>query len=299
MSRFSAIDLSQLAPPQLIETISYESILAEQKAWVVAQWDALRVSRPDLPALDTLGLETEPITIILEVMAYRETLMRSLVNDKARAVLLAYAVGTDLDHLGALYDVRRMSIANPAGGAAIAESDERYRRRIQLAPEAFSVAGPAGAYEFHALSVSLDIADAHAFSPGDGRVTVVLAGNDGTDVSDAVLLAVFDKLDRDDVVPLTDQRSVVRAERVFYDVALNLVIQRGPDPATILRVAETSVRNYASSRYRIGSEVYGVGVTAAAKVGGVDDVIAAFPNIVCDDRQIPVLRGLALDKTII
>jgi phage-related baseplate assembly protein len=299
MSRFSAIDLSQLAPPQLIETISYESILAEQKAWVVAQWDALRVSRPDLPALDTLGLETEPITIILEVMAYRETLMRSLVNDKARAVLLAYAVGTDLDHLGALYDVARMSTANPAGGAAIKESDERFRRRIQLAPEAFSVAGPAGAYEFHALSVSLDIADAHAFSPGDGRVTIVLAGNDGAEVSDDVLRAVFDKLDRDDVVPLTDQRSVIRATRVFFDVALDLVIQRGPDPATIKTVAEASVRSYAGSRYRIGAEVYGVGITAAGKVGGVDNIIAGFPDVVCGDREIPVLRNLAITTTII
>ncbi|UZE51125.1 baseplate J/gp47 family protein [Rhodopseudomonas sp. P2A-2r] len=289
MSRFSAIDLSQLAPPQLIETISYESILEAQKAWVVAQWDALRVSRPDLPALDTLGLETEPITIILEVMAYRETLLRSLVNDKARAVLLAYAVGTDLVHLGALYGVGKMA----------GESDDRYRRRIQLAPEAFSVAGPAGAYEFHALSVSLDIADAHAYSPGDGRVAIVLAGVDGVDVSDAVLNAVFDRLDRDDVVPLTDQRSVVRATKVFYDVALDLVIQRGPDPATIKTVAEASVRAYAASRYRIGAEVYGVGITAAAKVGGVDNIIASFPDVVCGDREIPVLRNLAITSTII
>jgi phage-related baseplate assembly protein len=298
MSRFSAIDLSQLAPPQLIETIDYEAILVAAKTAVLARWDELRAARPDLPPLDTLGLETEPVTIVLEVMAYRETLLRALVNDKARAVLLAYAVGTDLDHLGALFGVARMSIAVD-GAADIVESDDRFRRRIQLAPEAFSVAGPAGAYEFHALSVSLDIADAHAYSPGDGRVTVVLAGNDGAEVSDEVLLAVFDKLDRDDVVPLTDQRSVVRAERVFYDAALNLVIQRGPDPATIKRVSEVSVRRYAASRYRIGAEVYGVGMTAAAKVGGVDDVIASFPNVVCNDRQIPVLRTLSLDSTII
>lgn len=289
MSRFSAIDLSLLAPPQLIETISFENILAAHKAYVTEQWDALRVARPSLPALDTLGLETEPITIILEVLAYRETLLRSLVNDKARGLLLAYAIGTDLEHLGALYEVAKMP----------GESDERYRRRIQLAPEAFSVAGPAGAYEFHALSVSLDIDDAHAYSPSDGRVTVVLAGKNGAEVSDEIVRAVVDKFDRNDLVPLTDNVAVVKAERVFYDLALDLVIKRGPDPQTIKLGSDAAVRRYAAERYRIGAEVYGVGVTAAAKVGGVEDVISAFDRVVCSDRQIPVLRDLAIVSTVI
>ena len=98
-TRFLAPDLTQLQPAALIETIDSEAILAAQKAWILARWDAIRVDRPDLPALDTLGLETEPLTILLEVFAYRETLLRALVNDKARAVLIAYATGSDLDHL--------------------------------------------------------------------------------------------------------------------------------------------------------------------------------------------------------
>ncbi|MGV1352837.1 baseplate assembly protein, partial [Klebsiella pneumoniae] len=223
MSRFVDIDLSQLPPPQLIDTISFEDILAQQKADVLARWAEVRRSRPDLPPIDTLMLETEPITLILEATSYRETLLRALVNDKARATLLAFAKGSDLDQIGALFDVRRMPLVD--GPRPFAEhpedweADERYRRRVQLAPEAFSTAGPAGAYVFHALSASIEIFDAHAFSPADGRVTVVLAGAGGAEVSDATVTAVVDRLDRDDIVPLTDQRSVVRAERVLYQVS--------------------------------------------------------------------------------
>lgn len=294
MSRFNDVDLTQLPPPQLIETISYEAILVELKAWVLAKWAEVRVARPDLPPLETLTLETEPITIILEALAGREVILRALVNDKARAVLLAFAVGADLEHIAALFGVTRM-IEN-----GIAESDERLRRRVQLAPEAFSVAGPAGAYEFHALTASLTIADAHAFSPADGRVTVALAGVAGAEVSDAVIAAVVNRYDRDDLVPLTDQVSVIRPERVFYDVSANLLIPRGPDPDLIKVAAEASLRSYAAERYKIARETYRVGITAALKVGGVDNVILLAPgDIDCSDSQVAVLRDVDLTTTIL
>jgi phage-related baseplate assembly protein len=89
MLRFLPPDLSQLPPPQLIDVIDYETILQDQKDWVLARWAECQAIRPDLPPLDTLGLETEPMTIILEAFAYREVILRSLVNDKARAVPLA------------------------------------------------------------------------------------------------------------------------------------------------------------------------------------------------------------------
>lgn len=296
MSRFVDIDLSQLPAPQLIETISFEAILAEQKAWVLSRWAEVRVTRPDLPEIDTLMLETEPITLILEALSYRETLLRALVNDKARAVLLAYAWGTNLDAIGVMFGVVRATMVDGSP-----EPDDRLRRRIQLAPEAFSVAGPAGAYIFHALTQSTEIADAWAFSPAEGRVTVVLAGFAGAPVSDAVITAVINRLDRDDVVPLTDQRSVVRAQQVVYDVTANLMVPRGPDPALIKIAAEQAVIKYAASRYRIGAEVYPVGITAALKVGGVDDVVLSTPlaPVVCGDMQIPRLGQLAVTTTVL
>lgn len=78
VARFLAPDLTQLAPAKLIEEIDAEAILAAQKAFVLARWAEVRQKRPDLPPLDTLGLETEPLTILLEAFAYRETLLRAL-----------------------------------------------------------------------------------------------------------------------------------------------------------------------------------------------------------------------------
>jgi phage-related baseplate assembly protein len=303
-SRFTAVDLSQLPPPQLIEELDYEAVLAAAKAYVLVVWEAVRARRPDLPPLDTLDLEQEPIAIVLQALAYRELLLRALVNDKARAVLLAKAVGTDLEHIGVFFGVSRMpAVENPRGTSVEFpqdfETDDRLRRRIQLAPEAFSVAGPAGAYEFHAITLSIDIDDAHAFSPEDGHVTLVLAGKDGEPVSDGIIAAVTNRLARDDVRPLTDVVVVRRADIVTYDVALDLKILRGPDPVLIALAAETSIRKYAAERYRIGAEVYRAGIIAAAKVAGVEDVTTNFADVICGDTEIPVLGDVPITTTIL
>jgi phage-related baseplate assembly protein len=65
MSRFSAIDLSQLPAPQLIDTLAYEAILAALMEDVNSRFQAAGV------AYDVGGLETDPVRIILEVAAYR------------------------------------------------------------------------------------------------------------------------------------------------------------------------------------------------------------------------------------
>jgi phage-related baseplate assembly protein len=301
-TRFLAPDLTQLAPAALIEEISAESILAAQKAWLLTRWEAVRGERPDLPSLDTLGLETEPLTILLEAFAYRETLLRALVNDKARAVLIAYAVGTDLDHLGALFGVVRAEVV-PASSTtpAIMESDDRVRRRIQLAPEAFSTVGPRGAYMFHALSLDPSIADAWAFTPRDGHVHVVVAGANGESISDAVIARLVTRFEREDTVPLTDVVTVRRAEIVNYTVAVTVSFPRGPDPVLIRTRVADAIRAYAAERYRIGAEVYTSGLIAVAKVGGVERVTLAEPaqDIVCADAQIPYLTDLDVTTVVL
>ncbi|MGJ5029063.1 baseplate assembly protein [Bradyrhizobium sp. HKCCYLS2038] len=294
-SRFLAPDLTQLQPADLIEVIDSEAILAAQKAWILARWADIRVDRPDLPPLDTLGLETEPLTILLEAFAYRETLLRALVNDKARAVLIAYASGSDLDHLGALFGVVR-AVLVPGSNPPVLESDDRFRRRIQLAPEAFSTVGPRGAYIFFALTLDPSIADAWAYSPRDGQVHVVVAGANGEGVSDAVLARLVDRFGREDTVPLTDVVTVRRAEMVRYSVAVSVSFPRGPDPVLIKGRVEQALRAYAAKRYRIGTDVYTSGLIAAAKVGGVESVALAAPaqDVICSDTQVPQLADLLI-----
>ena len=93
---YTAIDLSQLPAPDVVETLDFENILA-------AMLEDLQGRDPVFNAL----VESDPVYKVLEVAAYRETLIRQRVNDAARAVMLAYAAGPDLDHIGARFNVKR------------------------------------------------------------------------------------------------------------------------------------------------------------------------------------------------
>ena len=97
---YTAIDLSKLPAPAIVEPLSYEIILGEMLAHLV-ELD------PDLTAL----VESDPAMKVLQVAAYREFLLRQRVNDGSRSVMLAYAAGTDLDQLGANLNVARQLVS--------------------------------------------------------------------------------------------------------------------------------------------------------------------------------------------
>ena len=285
MSRFSAIDLSQLAAPQLIDGLDFETILAAIKADFRG-----RVAAAGL-AYDVDGIETDPVIVALEVAAYRELILRAMVNDKARSALLAFATGSDLDHLAAPFGVVRMT----------GESDDRLRVRAQIAPEAFASAGPAGAYVFHALSVSTEIAAAAALSPAEGRVRVVLAGTAGTAVSDETLGLVADRLAETDIKPLTDVVLVRRADVAAVPVEAILSIARGPDPATIAASAAAAVAAYFNRRYKVGAGIFRSGLIAALSVGGVDsvDLIEPQGDVLPGDTGIAVAGTVSIETDIV
>lgn len=284
MRQPSTIDLSQLPPPSLIEALDAESYVAA----AIAEY---RARFPDFDAI----LESEPVVKLIEVFAYRETLMRSRVNKTALATLLAYAQGSDLDHIAARFNVSRL-IVSPEGAPVVHESDERLRYRTQLAPEHFSIAGPAGAYEYHALTVAPEIADAHAFRPEPGRVHVCVAMPGGAAVPGAVLARIMAFLSREDVVPLTDMVSVLSAAHVDYAIEATLVLRRGPDPLAVQAEAAARAQAYVTERYRIGSDVYVTGIVAALKAAGVENVLLAAPaaDVLVPQNAIARLTGLNL-----
>jgi len=79
MTRFTAIDLSALTPPDIIETIDYEAIVKDMRDDLVARFPAI---------VGVIDLESEPARKLIEAFAYRELLLRARINDSARAVLL-------------------------------------------------------------------------------------------------------------------------------------------------------------------------------------------------------------------
>ncbi|VWB86328.1 baseplate J/gp47 family protein [Burkholderia lata] len=290
------IDLSQLPSPDIVETIDYEALLAARKARFVSLYPA--GEQAEIAA--TLALESEPVVKLLQENAYREIVLRQRVNDAARAVMLAYAVGTDLDHLAALFGIRRLTItpADPEHNiAAVMESDTDLRARTQLAPQSLSVAGPEGAYVSHARNADGRVLDASAVSPAPCEVLVSVLARDGDGTADpALIAAVAAALQADDVRPLTDQVTVRGAEILRYQVRARLVFFAGPDRAVALAEANRAMKKYTESMHRLGMEVTLDGIYAAARAAGVQKVILESPlaGLPATKQQAPYCTGIEL-----
>ena len=141
------IDLNQLPAPDVVEELDFETILAERKATLVS----LYPEAEQAAIARTLTLESEPLVKLLEENAYREVMWRQRVNEAARAVMLPYAAGSDLDVLAANNNTARLVITPANDNAippvpAVMESDSDFRLRTQQAFEGLSVAGPTGDY---------------------------------------------------------------------------------------------------------------------------------------------------------
>jgi phage-related baseplate assembly protein len=271
------IDLSRLPSPDIVETLSFESLLAERKQRLIALF------RPEQQAgvAAALELESEPMLMLLQENAYRELVLRQRVNDAARSVMLAYAVRGDLDHLAALFGIERLTLV-PADAAkniaAVSESDADLRKRVQLAPQGYSVAGPEGAYISHALNADGRVLDASATSPAPCEVLVTILARDGDGTADDDLIAaVTTTLRDDDVRPLTDRVTVQSAEIVSYTVEATLTTFPGPDSAVVLAQARARLAAYVSDTHRLGRDVTVSGIYAALHIDGVQRVQLEAP----------------------
>jgi phage-related baseplate assembly protein len=265
-----AIDLSRVPLPDLIEPLSFEVILSEIKAYANLVY----------PFID---LESDPVVMLMEAFAYRETHLRARINDAGRGAFLATASGADLDNLAALFGVVRL-ILSPADLSAtpvveaVFESDAALRYRAQLALEGFSTAGPRDAYRFHALSVDARIISLTVTSPAPGSVLVLYyaADPDGSQVTD-LTDPIFAALSDDNIRPLCDTVIVQPAAIVAYDITAVLDIGTGPDAEIVRQASQDAATAYAASRRLIGEPVPLSGLYAALHQPGVDSVTLSSP----------------------
>lgn len=294
MSRFVDIDLSSQPKPDVVEALDYESIKEQLVADAVE-----RLNLAGIP-YNVQALESDPVVKILEVCAYRELLLRQRVNDAARAVMLAYAYGTDLDNRGDYFGVKRdvVTPADPANGISqVLELDDRFRERIQLAPEAFAAAGPEGAYQFHTYGVDPSIVDVAVINPTPGHIHVLLLvnANDGQPGSD-LLERVRARLMEPKIKPLTDILTVRAPAKVAYAISANVRVGAGPDRTLVLSRAQASVAAYTASRRRIGYDVPLSGIIAALHVAGIAsvDLLSPTASIVPAGDEVAVVSSIAV-----
>lgn len=283
------IDLSQLPAPQIVDVPDFETLLAERKAAFIALYPA----DEQAAVTRTLALESEPITKQLQESTYREVLLRQRINEAAQAVMVAYALGGDLDQLAANYNVSRLTVT-PADNdavppvAAVLESDDALRLRVPAAFEGLSVAGPTAAYEYHARSVDGRVADASATSPAPAEVVLTVLSREGDGTADNDLLAVVEKaLNSESVRPVADHLTVRSAEVIAYSVDATLFLYPGPEAEPVMAAAKASLQKYIASQTRLGRDIRRSALYAALHVEGVQRVELASPlaDVVLDKTQ--------------
>ena len=292
----ATIDLSQLPAPIVVEVLDYEDILAERKATLIS----LCPEEQREAVARTLALESEPIVKLLQENAYREVILRQRVNDAAKAVMLAYSTGEDLDQLGADFNTPRLVIA-PADEStipptpAIMEADEDYRLRLQDAFEGMSTAGSAGSYRFHARSADGRVADVTAISPSPANVIVTVLSRDGDGTASPELLQVVSTaLNDEDVRPVADRVIVQSAKIAPYAIEAVLYLYPGPEVAPILDTANKRLRAYVQNMRRLGRSIRRSSMNAALTVEGVEhvEIIKPAADIVLDKTQAGYCTGV-------
>ncbi|KAA0014431.1 baseplate assembly protein [Billgrantia pellis] len=292
------INLAQLPAPNVVESLDYETILAERKTKLL---DLVPASRRD-EVEATLQLESEPLTKLLEESAYRELVWRQRVNEAAKAVMLAYSRDEDLDNLVANFEVERLMIdpGDPDATPPVPptyESNDDLRLRAQQAWEGLSVAGPRGAYVFHARSADGRVADATAISPAPTEALVTLLSTEGDGTASQELIDIVDAaLSAEDIRPLGDRLTVQSATISNYSVDATLYVYPGPEQEPILEAAEASLQRYISAQRRIGRDIRRSALFAALHVEGVQRVELTAPaaDVVLDETQAAHCTGTAV-----
>lgn len=286
----TAVDLSRLPFPAVIELLSFEEIVAAAKALLIEL-------APETEAV--LQDESEVLVKLIHVFAYRELHLRQRVNDSAKAMTLPYAVGADLDVAAAPFATRLVATpADPATGApAVMESDDSLRERAMMGPEGFSVAGPAGAYVKFARDASGQVLDASCITPQPGDVLVTVLSRDADGVPDQALLdAVMAAVSDENVRPLTDHVIVQPAEILPFTVEAVIKTFAGPDSDVVVAEARRRLDDYIARSYRLGRDITLAALTAALCPDGVQDVILVQPaaSIIVTPEQAALCQGVTL-----
>ena len=269
----NAPDLTQLPPPEVVETLDFETILQVHRADLLARY-------PEAAAV--IDLESEPLNKLLQAHAYRELLYRQRVNEAARAHLLAFATGADLDHKAAFYGLTRLA----------GESDARLRARVQLRIKSLAGNGTREAYELTAMTASQNVRDARATQPFPGRVHLLLWCHDAAQ-AEATLATVVAAINADDGRPLGVPVTVALARARAINITAAIEREAGA-PADLAQRLVVTLADALAAYARLGRDVPRSWITArlhTAQVAAVrfPDPAAPAESTPLDDDEYPTL----------
>lgn len=298
-SNLTAIDLSQLNPPDVVRQIDFETILKEG---LEDFYQRMEEVQPNFPRY----LESDPAMKLAEAFAYREMLIRKEANEQALSVLLAFAKDNDLDHKAAERNLQRR-IISPATDTTpeIKESNESLRKRVQLAPEGQTTAGSEGSYIFHGLNADPRVKDIYPYAPLDendnptGICNIYVLSTEGTgEASEDLLNVVTAALNAKSVRPLTDKPLVYSASILNYSIEAEIFIDEGPDENIILSSCYKAAEEYTNKSHSFNDGISLSGIYQALHQPGVSRVNLISPagNIDTSLGQVAYCTGINITR---
>lgn len=286
------IDLSSLPAPSVIEELDYATLYANKLA-------AFQALNPDYESF----LDSDPIVKFVQHQAYEELLLRARVNEGARSQILAYATGTNLDHLASFYEVTRLVVqeedltVNPPV-EEILESDEALRLRIQETAKGGSNAGSKASYRAAALGASALVKDVSISSSAGGVVDVTVLSTEGDGVPDASLLSTVDAvMQADDVKVFTDTVNTLAATKVDFAVEAEIKLLTGT-PQAVYDALEANFTTAFTAFKGLNIDVPRSWIIGQLQASGVHSVSLSSPasDVVIDVDEFPNLSSITLTQ---
>lgn len=195
--------------------------------------------------------------------------------------------------------VSEISNLDSTTGGTDAETDEAFRERQRLAPASFSVAGPEGAYVYHAKSADVRIVDVSVISPSPCEVEIYLLLANGELPDQALLDKVRDQVSAFDKRPLTDHVQALVPDIVDYTIDLTYYIakERSAEESVIRGAVEGpdgAVDRYVSwQQSKLGRPITPDYLVSQLYASGAFRVVATNPVYTeIDANQVAKLSGI-------
>lgn len=259
------VDISKLPEPKFIE-IDADKVTDE----IVALYEQLS-GKTLYPA--------QSDRLMIDVIAYREMLIRSSINEAAKQNLLSFAKGVMLDYLGDFFGVERLDD----------ESDEQLRTRIRLAPESYATTGSRQAYIYHALSTDASIIDAQATRGPDGNIYLYILTADA-EPSDELLKAVYDNTSEEKKRPLSDCVNVRKAMAVDVQLVVKVHPLTQSIYSNVLKQAENTLDSYVQDMTtKLGQDVVPSQIIDRLSTEHIWQIQVISPNepVILEAHQVP------------
>lgn len=264
-----------LPEPQVVAVPDFETKYAELKADLIADYPL---------AAAALESDHEPLARLLQRMAYEIVNAYSDRNDSAKAVMLPFAKGADLDNLAIFHGLTRHIItpADPEANPPVAEVKEKdadFLERILLTEQSKGSPGSPANYMARARNAHPHVRSAAATSPEAGQVLISILSTEGDGAADdALCAAVYAALMADpEARILTDEIVVASAPIIEYQVSAVLYLKSGPTDAAVLDEANAQLREFIDAQRKVGQNIAVSGIYRALQLNGIDRVELSSP----------------------